>query len=300
MLRPTDYVIDDYAPEATGKSIVVNGEVKGRGYVERDYNLYPEEMFDAPSEIPLIPQGEWTERIRDKEGNKACLSHLSMDWPSLDQNGQGYCWAYSTTSAIMMGRSRDNQPYVRLSAHATACMIKGFRDEGGWCGLSAQRQISHGTPSVAFWPEKSMSRSNDKPEVWANAALHKVTEDWIDLTASVYDRNLTFAQMMTCLLNNMPCALDFNWWGHSVAGADAVDGVASFNGGMLRIKDSGKLMTYQQFDSQWNTDFTAGFAPRIRNSWADSWGDKGFGVLAGSKGIPNGAVCLRVSTPSLA
>jgi len=173
------------------------------------------------------------------------------------------CWAYSTTMATMLVRARANLPYVRLSAHAVGCKVKNFRDEGGWCGLSAQFLREKGVPSVEKWPEKSMSRQYDNEATWLDAARYKTTEDWVDLTRRVYDQNLTFAQVVTCLLNNIPCALDFNWWGHSVCGIRAVN-----VGGEVCIK--------------------------IINSWTDQWGENGMGVLKGSKKIPNGAVAIRV------
>lgn len=276
-LRKNDFLIDEetirnWQVKDHTFLPTIDGERKGHGLVPRDYREDPPEMFDPPSNIKLIPKSEWSDRIKEKEAYRSCLSHLRESqggWPALDQNGQGYCWAYSTTSATMMIRARDNQPYVRLSAHATACIIKNFRDQGGWCGLSAKRQVSHGTPSVQFWPEKSMSRANDKPETWANAALHKVTEDWIDLTRDVYDQNLTFDMVASLLLSNMPCAVDFNWWSHSVCAIDLVE------------VEPGS------------------FGLRILNSWSDNWGEKGTGVLRGSKAIPNGAVCLRVSGASV-
>jgi hypothetical protein len=282
---------------------IVDGETKGMGYVPRDLNQYPVPMFDPPSQLSLIAETEWPERIKDKIATKSQLSDLrntamnGQQFPALDQNGQGYCWAYSTTACVMLLRAVMNQPYVRLSAHAIGCTVKNYRDEGGWCGLSADFHKNKGCPSVQHWAEKSMSKSNDKPETWANAAQHKVTEDWIDLGQAVYDRNLSFKQMATCLLCNIPCALDFNWWGHSVCGMDLVDGVSSFNAGMLR-SSNGKLMEACEFDVLFETDVTAGFAPRILNSWTNTWGEAGTGVLAGSKGIPNGAVALRVTGAS--
>ncbi len=276
-LRSTDFVVDDSTPN----DLLFNfrdhtGELKGRGYEERDFRVHPVEMFDPPSDIGIIPESDWSELIKKKEAEKSCLSHIrdrannGQPFDALDQNGQGFCWYYSTTSCVMLLRAINNQPYVRLSAHAGACIIKNFRNEGGWCGLSAERQKSHGTPSVEFWPEKSMSRSNDKPETWANAALHKVSEDWIDIARPVYDRNLTFQQLATCLLLNIPCAVDFNWWGHSVCAMDLVE------------VEKGS------------------FGIRILNSWTNSYGDRGTSVIRGNKAYPNGAVALRVTGASAA
>lgn len=266
-LSPTDFLIEPGTDPDLYLSPVVDGERKGMGLVPRDYQIDPPEMFAPPSEIALIPRSEWSERIKEQEATKSRLSDLRT-WVSLDQNGQGFCWAYSTTAAVMLLRSASNQPHLRLSAHAIACKVKGFKDEGGWCGLSAKFLRETGVPTVEQWPEKSMARSNDRPEVWANAALHKVTEDWVDLTRAVYDQNLTFEMVATLLLSRVPCALDFNHWGHSVCGMDLVE------------VEPGS------------------FGIRILNSWTDAWGDRGTGVLRGGKEIPNGAVALRVTPGS--
>lgn len=247
----------------------------GTGYVPRDYSVDPPEMFDPPSQMTLIPRSEWDARIQEQEEQKSSLWHLRQkaadgeQMPTLDQNGQGYCWAYSTTRCVMYTRAMANQPYIRLSAHAIGCMVKGFRDEGGWCGLSAKFHRERGCPSVEYWPEKSMSRSNDKPEVWGNAALHKVTEEWVDLTRNVYDQNLTVEQLATCLLLNIPVAVDFNHWSHSVCAIQLVK------------VESGS------------------YGIRIDNSWTDGWGEQGTGILRGGKEVPDGAVAIRVSGASL-
>lgn len=270
---PRPFIIDEETltdPRIRDQVFVplIDGAVKGHGLVERDYAKYPPEMFDPPSDLKTIPQSEWGDRSKEQEKQQARLSDLCT-WTSLDQNGQGYCWCYSTTLAVMIIRAIMGQPHVRLSAHGLAWKIKNGRDEGGWCGLSGKGHRDLGCPSVVFWPEKSMSGQHDKPETWANAALHKVTEEWVDLTRNVYDQNLTFAQVATCLLSGIPVAVDFNWWSHSVCACDLVE------------VEPGS------------------FGLRIRNSWTDSWGDRGFGILRGSKSIPNGALAIRVSRPSV-
>lgn len=244
------------------------GDGFGKGYEERDYGLYPEEMFQQPDEMTLYDESEWDALYDAQEEQKSSLEHLYLRggkpaFLNLDQNGQGFCWAYSTTQAIMLTRLVNNQPAVRLSAHALACRIKNFRDEGGWCGLSAKGHREFGCPSVEFWEEKSMSRSYDKPETWENAKLHRITEDWVDLTKQVYDQNLTRKQLATLGFNNQAGAVDFNWWGHSVCFVRWVR-ISRGNWGIL-----------------------------ILNSWK-GWGRHGLGVLEGSKAIPVGAVGIRV------
>lgn len=248
----------------------VNGEVKGRGAVPRDFSVQPKTMWQAPTDIKLIPKSEWSARIKDKIKYGSQISDVrntglnGQPIPALDQNGQGFCWAYSTGSAQLMLRALQNQPYVRFSPHAVACKIKNFRDEGGWGALSLEWAQKNGYPSEAFWPQKSMSRSYDKQETWDNAKKHLVTEDWVDLSQDVYDRNLTFDMVATLLLSNIPVVTDFNWWSHSVCAIDLVEVEAG------------------------------SFGLRILNSWGDAWSERGTGVLQGSKAIPNGAVAPRV------
>lgn len=257
-------IIDDVSDDAA-----YPGGVR-YGLIPRDYRLYPPEMFAPPSELPLIPRSEWSDRIKEQEANKSRISDviLAQNIPSMDQGPNGYCWGHSTVGAVQALRALANQPYVPLSAYMVCAIIKNGRNEGGWCGLSAKFLRDVGVCSQALWPQGDRNVSRDTPAVRADAALHKVSEDWVDLTRSVYDQNLTFDQVATCLLSGVPCALDFNWWAHSVLGCDLVE------------VESGS------------------FGVRIRNSWGDGWGDKGFGVLRGSKSVPDGAVALRVTGAS--
>lgn len=256
---------------------VVDGQLKGHGLVPRKHSQYPAEMFDPPRDLVLIPRGEMAERARQQETAGSRISDL-LPWPSLDQNGQGYCWCYSTGGCVMAIRTINNQPYVRLNPHSLAAVIKRGKDEGGWCGLSAKgaREIGYAPESV--WPGHQyrnwQSLYNDACK--KAMALHRVTEDWVDLTRDVYDQNLTMDQLYTCLLSRVPCATDYNWWSHSVMACDCV------------AVESGSLGT------------------RIRNSWGEGWGDKnkhgvgGFSVLRGSKAQVNGAVAIRVTGASAA
>jgi len=260
------FLIDDSAPTS-----VTHPTNFGRGYDEsqvRPVNLPAMPFGDAPGQIKLIPRSDWSAIIKERKARKAGLKFLrkraanGQQMPTLDQNGQGYCWAYSVARCIQYCRAYANLPYQRLSAHAVACKVKNFRDEGGWCGLSAEYARQHGYPSIATWPEKSMSRSNDRPEVWEEAKQNIITEGYYDLSLPVYNQNMMEEQIMTCLLNDIPVAADFSWWGHSVGLIDA-DEIESGN------------FTYEG-----------------DNSWTDGWGEQGSFSLAGSKKKTMGAVAI--------
>src|SRR5206468_3151790 len=134
----------------------------------------------------------------------------------------------------------------------------------------------------------------------ANAALHKVTAGWVDLASAPYDRNLTFDQVGTLLLSNVPVVSDYNWWGHSVCAMDLVNGTQMRDN--TRDPSSGKKAALRVFDEIWgmNDPVTGGYGVRILNSWGDGWSDHGMGLLSSSKAVPNGAVAPRVVTASAA
>lgn len=258
--------------DSTSMDVCVPKGVR-RGYVERDFKKYPRTMFAPPSQLQLIPRSEWDARIQEQTDLKSSIKDIRNKadgggmMQCLDQNGKGYCWAHSTTHTVMLSNAVANNRFVPLSAYAVACKIKNFRDEGGWCGLSAEFARKNGIPSQAKWPQQSMNRSNDNADTWADAAKHVITEDWVDLTVDVYDQNLTFDQVATCLLCNIPVAVDFNWWSHSVCAIR-----------LVRVE-------------------AGSYGLEILNSWGMSYGDNGTAVLQGSRATPDGAIATRVVTP---
>jgi hypothetical protein len=144
---------------------------------------------------------------------------------------------------------------------------------------------------------RSVDRANDNPNTWANAAQHKLVEAWEDVQAAQYDRNLTFQQFMTGFLCRCPGVMDVYWWSHSICGMDPVEGSSTW--GLCRA-GNGKLLALHDFERVWavNHPVTAGFGVRILNSWSDSWGDQGMGILTGNQAIPDGGLLIRTTTPS--
>jgi hypothetical protein len=297
MLRENELVFDELTPVEHHDA----PDGMSKGLVPRDYEAHPVGTYGA-IEVPLIDRSEWSERCADKTANQSRISDVRLVGnggamiPSQDQNGKGYCWAHDPTGAVMLLRAMNNLPYAPLSAYAVACMIKNFRDEGGWAALALDFIATKGVPDAQYWPMRSMSRANDNPNTWKNALYHRMVEGWVDIAAPQYDRKLSFDQIGSLLLSDTPVCGDFNWWGHSVCIMDLVDGNAMKD--EMRA-ESGKLMEAAEFAERWGMDaVTGGFGVRIWNSWGDSWSDRGMGVLTGSKAIPDGAVAPRVATVS--
>jgi len=266
-LYANEFVIDDDYEVRHRDSLM--GMARGYDPDSVDPSIYG--MMEPPSQIALIPRSEWSERIKEMERNKSRISDLLLraGIPSTNQGQHNYCWAYSTTGCVQVIRAFNNQPFIPLNADSVAATIKRGANVGGWCGLSCRFLMENGVAPMGTgpneWPQLNRDYAKYEPRCRERMAQFKVTEGWVDLTRADYDRNMTFDQVMSCLLSNIPCALDFNWWGHSVMGCDPVD----------------------LGDNQ--------FGIRGRNSWTDSYGDRGFFVLSGSKAIPNGAVGLRVA-----
>lgn len=257
-------IIDDSTPVD-----VIFDQNFARGAVPRDFDVDPPEMFESPDRMQLIPRSEWDARYDEQEEQESSIEHLYLraGWENLDQESDGYCWVYSGGHCMMLKRTATNQPYVRLSPHMAGAIIKGGRNEGGWCGLGAKFYKEVGCASVATWAPGSRNLRQDTTEMRAEASKYRITSDWIDLARPVYDQNLTIDQVASQLFRNNPCAVDFNHWGHSVAGVR-----------MVRVEPGS-------------------FGLMILNSWK-GWGRRGLAILRGSKMLPDGAVCIRGVTQS--
>lgn len=237
----------------------------GRGLVPRDHTVQPLKMRSV--QMPLIPRSEWSARIKEQKATKSRLSDVwrNAGLKFLDQGPVGYCWAHGPAHAMMSVRALQNQPAVSLSAFAVAATIKGGVDEGAWGALALQFMTERGIPEQKYWPQGSRNLAHGTAECWANAAKYKAGEQWADVAAPAWDRDLSFDQVATCLLTGQPVVGDFMWWGHCVCLLDLVE------------VEPGSFGVY------------------IVNSWK-GWGDDiGGAVLRGSQAIPDNAVALSTT-----
>lgn len=262
-------IIDPTTPE--GRDLM-NPKGFGKGH---DPSQYVPDMMAAPSGMVTIDPSEYDARYDEQERTQSSLEHIYLrEWKGdcLDQNGQGYCWSYSTGSAVMLRRLVMGLPFVRLNPHAVASIIKGGRDEGGWCGLSLQFARDNGEAPEGDgpnqWPlhaygQQYNQRFND-PAFKAEMARFKVTDDWYDLGKPAYAQVLKDAQHRTCLFNNCPCPSDRNIWSHSTCDLRFVR-ISANEWGYLTL-----------------------------NSWK-GWGRRGLGVMRAEYFRPDGAVSVVAS-----
>jgi hypothetical protein len=243
---------------------------KKTGLIPRNYKSHPPGYLACCPTAPddwIIPEDEWQDRLDAQLAAKISLWDLreaNYDaLKSLDQNGFGLCWAFSTTKAVMYTRALMGEPPVTLSAWYVAGIINGWRDEGGWGAASLEFITKTGVPAMEKCPK--YSRSVVAADAEQNAALHKVME-WYDGSE---DRDKNRAIMVSAFLLGLPPVLDYNWLSHSMCGCRLVS-----------VKPS--LVV--------DTD----------NSWGDvdQYGAKGTYRLTGNHAIPDGIVVPRVSLPS--
>lgn len=234
-----------------------------------DPSQYVPDMMAAPSGMKTYSQAEMEAVFDEQERAESSLEHLYLrEWRGecLDQNGHGYCWAYSTGSANMMRRLALHMPFVRLNPHSTASIIKNGADQGGWCGLSLGFVRDNGMAEegtgAGQWPVHSRqnARFNDEA-VKASMLKYKVTDDWYDLGKPAYAQELKDAQRWTCMANNCPCPTDRNVWSHSTCDIRYVR-IEAGSWGWLTL-----------------------------NSWK-GWGRRGLAVMRGSYLRADGAVSI--------
>jgi hypothetical protein len=286
---------------------IVDGEQKKQGLCPRDFSKHPVGSHPGVKgfDMPMVPREEYIPRIQEMTANGSFMRDVrrrgnkGSPIPSLDQDGIGYCWNHSTVMGAILTRAKQGQPYVRLSAFFIGCLVKNYRDEGGWGAQSAEFMVEYGAPDVKLWPEKSMKRANDTPECRANAALHKLNGVWQDMAAAQYDRNLTMDQSISSLLLGNCNVEDFNWWGHSVL----IIGLALAAGGMFLGKKPETFPRLADLDLHDEKDAKV-FGEIINkvgiNSWTDQWGDLGEFTLTGNKAHSDGGVAIASTAASAA
>ncbi|TWT58902.1 hypothetical protein KOR42_22890 [Thalassoglobus neptunius] len=229
-------------------SVVTDGNwhrfVTGRrktGYVERDWAQDPcgGTGYAAPFSMPLIPEDEWIDRIRERKANRSRLVDL-MEMAKLKpyhQSSTPLCWANGTTFMAQIKQIIfDEQKKVLLSSGSVAALATGYRLRGGW-GMEAIKVLhDFGAARQAIWPANSVDRRYDTKSS-RDDRLNNQADQWWDLQP----RN--FGQLVTCLLSGLPVSVAYNWQRHLVCAIDAVEmqdgsvGILTANSGLARDRN---------------------------------------------------------------
>lgn len=250
-------IIDDSTPEHS----LVEPDGQSRGLqLPRNRGAAPYAYGDAAEPFPqslLIPESDWIPMIQEAERCRSTLRDVidQAGLPCKDQGQTNYCWINAPVHCIEVVRVVQNQGKVILSPASAGARIKGFRNVGGWGKEGLEYLIENGCCPVEKWPANAINRSYDTSENREIAQLYRPVE-WWEL------RPRSKAEQVSCLLRGIPFAAGYNWWSHEITNYQPIikDGVVEF---------------------------------LIRNSWGAGWGDNGYGVLAGSRGLSDDSVAPR-------
>lgn len=256
---PSEPIINDTTPEHIYLPPV--GQSTGLALALRGPDGYADvaERFPSSLLVDITDGSAMQARIQEMKETKSRLSDLSLfaNLPCKDQNGTNYCWINAPVHCVEIVRVVQNQPMVILSPASAGGPIKNYRNVGGWGKEGLEWIIAHGVVPVDKWPANAISSQYNTTENKQLALKYRVTE-WWEL------KPRSKQELFSCLFARIPVAVGYNWWGHEVTAVDP-----EWQDGELVL--------------------------RIRNSWGMSWGEKGFGILQGSKMLPDDAVAPRVA-----
>lgn len=180
-------------------------------------------MFERPEDkavcksfkdmgIPLLPESEWDDIIRELEKFESTLVHLCKDMQldHKDQNRTNYCWVNAPTHCCEIIRLVETGQKISYSPASVGAPIKNFRNNGGWGSQALEYFKTHGLNLTEDWPDNAISRSYYTDENQQKKQRHKTVE---------YFYLDTWQERVSCILAGIPTADGYNWWGHEVTGA---------------------------------------------------------------------------------
>ncbi len=229
-----------------------------------DANEYPDEMLLDEHDLMLAFEQQRADHATFFDFRQRATTNHLLD--SLDQDGFGLCWNFSSTKAIMYARASAGFIGPILSGWWGAGKINKWKDEGGWGENSMRHAFKFGVPTLAQCPH--YDKKYDTPENDKLALEHLVSEYW----ETSEDKDKRTHQMLSHLaIGDGGGVIDLNWMGHSMASCYV-----------------SRYVSMHDFDL--DTD----------NSWGMSAGTQGTYRCKGSKARPDGYVICRVAKATAA
>jgi hypothetical protein len=251
-----EMIFNDETPESVYDTDI---EGQGRGLMldmrgPGDYE-YGEFASPFPDSL-LVPMSEMEDRIKEMEETKSRVSDLctQANLSCKNQASTNYCWINSPVYIMEVNQIITNQPVKILSPASGGARIKNFRNVGGWGREAVEWMSKNGINTVDEWPANAIDQRFNTAQN-QQIAKTRLFVEWIEL------RPRNMHQLLSLLVRRIPVTGGFNWWRHQVSLIDPVwlDGAPAI---------------------------------RQRNSWGMQWGAQGYGILQGSKALPDDAVAI--------
>jgi len=241
---------------------------------------YSRGFVRAPQDAnAIVPVATITDDMRKSAPDKIDWSELGATSPVKNQGGCGSCWAFSATEGIESGVYMATKKMTVLSTQEIVSCDKSEPDGGGCGGGDLPTAFAWvikagGMDTAKDYPDTSSASAKSGKCKWDKKIVAKVT-DW------------TYAIK--------PCAKSEQAKGGKCANQDE-DGLKAalatfgplsvcvnagswdfYNGGVLKGACSGAWKALDHCVQLVGYD-TTGSEPywKVRNSWGESWGEKGF------------------------
>lgn len=225
----------------------------GTGYQARDFEADPVGRLIPAFGGKVFDRSEWPELMEMQDKN-----HSSpLDWHMnsvgiMDQRQTNFCWCFGTCAGVATQYAKTGVEVPEFSPASTACMIKDFRNEGGWGSQACNGIQKYGIATTETWPNVSFNRQlPSMSHVREDMHQHDLIE-FEDLGVNNFDAAMS---VLLDPLHPAPVTGGFTWWGHLVI-----------------------LLKAVRYDGEWGVVFA--------NSWGKDWGENGYSVLLGDKAVP--------------
>ena len=216
----------------------------------------------AASGIIEYDEKELAERLEAMWAAQASLMHMMYKYDCLNQSN-GTCWIHgscqcSMVNFVQMGYTKENGLYRIPSPMSVAYhCYNNYGVRGGYPTLGIEKYQEHGACTIDYWPENSTRDSYDTAESKANR-IHQIPEEVVELGSGEQG----MIRSLSAVCQGIPCGNSFNWWSHYLPVT-----WGRYDGGQLK--------------------------PGVWNTWGpNGYGDRGHGLLAGSRRLPSYAVAI--------
>ena len=225
----------------------------------REHGMTP--FADTPDQ--LIPWDEMKERVNlANEQRQMPIHYMEANGAQAhNQGGTNYCWAYGITTCIEALRPMENQAFRRLGPAGLGWLV-GWKNRGYYLSATVKGALERGVPSAEFVGDGIHNPREFKRGWEADALNHKPCE-FTDLDRT--SEKFMAQQCATMLVAGCPNYVAYNWWSHALAQVGVV------------------WDEKQKYNLRWI-----------------NWNSHNDGriEMTGSKGVPDEAYAVRVTTVS--
>lgn len=131
-----------------------------------------------------------------------------------DQDGLGYCWAWSAAGTLMTCRGAENQETVQLAPNSLGWLV-GWQNQGYYLDATIKGMRERGVASREFVPGEHDINPKNFKSGWEEDALKYRVLSWWDTKRSSSTQDF-ICQCLGIMATGRPLYVAYNWWGHAV------------------------------------------------------------------------------------